>query len=216
MGGLTKGEAIMQARIAEEGFVTEGGLSLWNKNGNQIIRIHRCLLKHYKIRIFQVYKCINTGKGRHSSETHGILDLEIGSVYIQVVSKKYRDPGRLFCLLLFCFCCSRESPGCRLFGTASMLEWLRKLLTHHSHGEQYGKMEPKYTEGGHCQSVLRPQGVFNIPPLFLIIQWRRQRHLTWSATHDVVSREINIWKKFRPLSGIEPVTIGTKCRMLNR
>ena len=24
--------------------------------------------------------------------------------------------------------------------------------------EQYGKMEPKYPEGGHCQSVLRPQG----------------------------------------------------------
>jgi len=23
-------------------------------------------------------------------------------------------------------------------------------------GEQYGKMEPKYPEGGHCQSVLRP------------------------------------------------------------
>ena len=26
-------------------------------------------------------------------------------------------------------------------------------------GEQYGKMEPKYHEGGHCQIVLRPQGV---------------------------------------------------------
>ena len=24
-------------------------------------------------------------------------------------------------------------------------------------GEQYGKVEPKYPEGGHCQSVLRPQ-----------------------------------------------------------
>jgi len=30
-------------------------------------------------------------------------------------------------------------------------------------GEQYGKMEPKYPEGGHCQSVLGPQGVFNVP-----------------------------------------------------
>ena len=39
-------------------------------------------------------------------------------------------------------------------------------------GEQYGKMETKYPEGGHCQNVLRP-------PLFLLIQWRRQRHLTW-------------------------------------
>jgi len=34
-------------------------------------------------------------------------------------------------------------------------------------GEQYGKMEPKYPEGGPCQSVLSP-------PLLLIIQWRRQ------------------------------------------
>jgi len=52
-----------------------------------------------------------------------------------------------------------ESPGCRLFGTASILEWLRKILPHHSLTvEQYGKMEPKYPEGGRCQSVLRPQG----------------------------------------------------------
>ena len=37
-------------------------------------------------------------------------------------------------------------------------EWLRPPppLT----GEQYGKMEPKYPEGGHCQSVLRSQGFF--------------------------------------------------------
>jgi len=54
-------------------------------------------------------------------------------------------------------------------------------------GEQYRKMEPKYPEGGHCQSVLSLQGVFNILPLFLIIQWRRQWDLTWSATHDVVT-----------------------------
>ena len=33
-------------------------------------------------------------------------------------------------------------------------------------GEQYGKMEPKYPEGGHCHSVLRPQGVFNVPLYF--------------------------------------------------
>ena len=33
-------------------------------------------------------------------------------------------------------------------------------------GERYGKMEPKYPEGGHCQSVLRPQGVFNVPLYF--------------------------------------------------
>ena len=75
-----------------------------------------------------------------------------------------------------------------------MLEWLRTSpppLT----GEQYGKIEPKYPEGGHCQSVLRPQGVLT-SPLFLIIQWRRHRHITWSSTHDVVSREINLSASF--------------------
>jgi len=30
-------------------------------------------------------------------------------------------------------------------------------------GEQYGKMELKYPEGSHCQSVLHSQGVFNFP-----------------------------------------------------
>ena len=30
-------------------------------------------------------------------------------------------------------------------------------------GEQYRKMEPKYPEDGHCQSVLRPRGVFSVP-----------------------------------------------------
>jgi len=33
-------------------------------------------------------------------------------------------------------------------------------------GEQYGKIEPKYLEGGHCQSVLCPQRVFNVPLYF--------------------------------------------------
>jgi len=33
-------------------------------------------------------------------------------------------------------------------------------------GEQYGKMEPKCPKGGHCQSVLYPQGVFNVPLYF--------------------------------------------------
>ena len=33
---------------------------------------------------------------------------------------------------------------------------------HHTPGEQYGKMEPKYPEGGHRQGVLGPQGIFNV------------------------------------------------------
>jgi len=81
-----------------------------------------------------------------------------------------------------CFVVRGEPPGCRLFGTASMFELLRNLLTHHSQWEQYGKIEPQY-------------------PLFLIIQWRWQRHLMWSATHDVMSREIHLWKSFDLLLG---------------
>ena len=54
---------------------------------------------------------------------------------------------------------------CFVVITASMLEWLRNSsppLT----GEQYGKMELNYPEGGHCQSVLRPQGFFIVPLYF--------------------------------------------------
>jgi len=35
----------------------------------------------------------------------------------------------------------------------------------------------------------------------------------WPATKDVVNREIEM---FRSFAGIEPVNLGTKCRMLNR
>jgi len=57
---------------------------------------------------------------------------------------------------------------------------------------------------GHCQSVLITSS----------IQRRRQRHLTWSPTHDAVSQEINSSKNFDLL--IKPVTFGTKCKVLNR
>jgi len=62
----------------------------------------------------------------------------------------------LFC----CFVVRGKSPGCR-----SMLEWLRNLLPPLT-GKQYGKVELKYPEGGHCQSVSSPQGVFNVPLYF--------------------------------------------------
>ena len=38
-----------------------------------------------------------------------------------------------------------------------------------------------FTEGGPCQSVLSPQGIL-ICPLFLVIRWKRKRHLTWTAS----------------------------------
>jgi len=37
-------------------------------------------------------------------------------------------------------------------------------------GEQYGKMEPKYPEGGRCLSLVRPQWVFNVSFIILIIR----------------------------------------------
>jgi len=72
-----------------------------------------------------------------------------------------------------------ESPGCRLW-FCCLGRIPRLWLNQHSlyvgvvekppppplTGEQYGKMEPKYHEGGHCQGVLRPPGVFNIPLYF--------------------------------------------------
>ena len=39
-----------------------------------------------------------------------------------------------------------ESSNCRLFSTASMLEWLRNILPPPLTGEQYGKMEPQYPD----------------------------------------------------------------------
>jgi len=47
-----------------------------------------------------------------------------------------------------CFVFPGESPGCRLFGTVSMSEWLITPPPPPLTGEQYGKMEPKYPEGG--------------------------------------------------------------------
>ena len=86
------------------------------------------------------------------------------------------------------FCCfSGRIPRLSLIQHSLYFRLVEKspppLLT----GERYENMEPKYPEGGHSQSVLRPQGVFNFPLYFLIIQWGRQRHLTWSSTHDVMS-----------------------------
>ena len=59
---------------------------------------------------------------------------------------------------MFVFAVRGDSPGCCLISTASMLEWLRKLIPPPLTGEQYGKMEPKYPK-----SVSRHQGVYNGP-----------------------------------------------------
>jgi len=95
----------------------------------------------------------------------------------------------LDCLLWFFW---GESSGCRLFSTASMLEWLSGAVR---------KDGAKISWGWSLPECFMSSGGLEYPPLFLIIQWRRQRHLTWSTTHDVVSREINLWKGFYLLRG---------------
>ena len=97
----------------------------------------------------------------------------------------------IFCLLAF----RGESPGCRLISTASVLEWLRPSHPHYSQRssiERWSRNTLRMVIARVC-CVLR--GGINAP-LILIIQLRRQHHLTWSATLDAVSREINIWKSF--------------------
>jgi len=45
--------------------------------------------------------------------------------------------GNIINFNMLCFACfviRGESPGCRLFSTASVLEWLRNLLSQHSQG----------------------------------------------------------------------------------
>ena len=67
----------------------------------------------------------------------------------------------------FWFCCSGRIPGLSLNQHRLYVGVVEKSPPPPLTGEQYGKMEPKYPEGGRCQSVLRPQGVlFNVPVLF--------------------------------------------------
>jgi len=83
-----------------------------------------------------------------------------------------------------------------LFPVWCFFEWLLIVPPpHHSKGSSTEWWELKYPAGGHCQWFTSSGGPS---------QWRRQRHLTWSATHDVVSREINPWKSFYLLKGSNP------------
>ena len=81
-----------------------------------------------------------------------------------------RDPESVTLLqIVVCFVFCGESRGCRLFTTASMLGAVRKA----------GTEIPRVWSLLEC--FTSSQG----PLLFLIIQWRWQRHLTWSSSHDV-------------------------------
>jgi len=91
-----------------------------------------------------------------------------------------------------------ESLDCRLISTASMLEWLRPTPPHHSQGSSTERLSQNTLRMVTARVAYILSGSLTY---ILVIQWRRQRHLTWSSTHDVVSREINPWKSFDLLLG---------------
>ena len=66
-------------------------------------------------------------------------------------------------LWLLLFCCSGGIPRLSLIQHSLYVGVVEKTPPPPLTWEQYGKMEPKYPEGGHCQSVLRRQGVFTSP-----------------------------------------------------
>ena len=64
-----------------------------------------------------------------------------------------------------CFVFRGESPGCRLFGTASMLEWLRNLLPHHSQGSSTERWSRNTLRVVNAR-VFYVLGGFNVPLYF--------------------------------------------------
>ena len=62
------------------------------------------------------------------------------------------------CLL----CISWRIPGLSLIQHSLYIGVVEKSPPPPLTGEQYGKMEPKYPEGGDCQSMLRPQGTSSL------------------------------------------------------
>ena len=108
-------------------------------------------------------------------------------------SEKYWD----FCL----FCCLGRIPRLPLI-QHSLYDGVTKksLLPHHSHGsstERWSRNSLRVV----IARVFDDLNGYLTSPLFLIIQWRRRCHLTWSSTHAVMSREIYLWKSFDLLLG---------------
>ena len=96
-----------------------------------------------------------------------------------------------------------ESPGCRLISTASMLEWLRKLLLpHHTQGSSTERWSRNTLRVVTARVFYVLRGVLTSP--FIL-----NNLVETAAPFNVVSHP-------RCLTGFEPVTVGTKCRLLNR
>ena len=77
------------------------------------------------------------------------------------VSSQFRDNN-----LALLFCCSGRIPKLSLNQHSLYVGVVENPPPPPLTGEQYGNMEPEYPEGGHCQSVLRPQGVLKSPFIF--------------------------------------------------
>ena len=90
---------------------------------------------------------------------------------------------------LICF--SGRIPGLSLIQHSLYVWAIEKPPLPPLTGEQYGKILSR-----NILRVVTARVFYILTPSFnfLIIQWRRQPHLTWSSPHDVVSREINPWK----------------------
>jgi len=82
-----------------------------------------------------------------------------------------------------------------------MLEWLRNNLPHQSQESSMEIWSRNTLRVVTARVFYVLTGSLRSPFIFFIIQWRRQRHLTWSTTYDVVSWEINVWKSFDLLLG---------------
>ena len=95
--------------------------------------------------------------------------------------------------LFVLFCCSRRNPQVVAYSAQPLCwsGWENASPTTHRGAVQYGKMDPKYPEGGHCQSVT--SSGFLTSPFILNNSVETAAPFNVVGTHDVVSREINLW-----------------------
>jgi len=101
----------------------------------------------------------------------------------------------------------KNRTDCLCFGEnlQTVDDWLKLSPPHHSHRSNTERWSQNTLKVVTTSMYYVFSGSI-ASPFILIIQWRRQLHLTWSATHDVVSREINLWKSFHLGSNLWPLT----------
>ena len=94
---------------------------------------------------------------------------------------------------LACFVFQGGSSGCHLFSTASMLEWLRNLLPHHSQGSSMERWSRKTLRVVTARVFYVLRGSLTSPFIFNnSVETAVPFNVV--STQDVVSWEINFWK----------------------